>query len=378
MMRGTTLILAGAALCASFAFADGQKSTQLEAVDASQIRTISPKRIMRVRMENGKIVPLTSWIDMGDFAPAGPCDTTGQSETLVFSHAPVNANTGAFENGVQVCIQGGIFWFGPTDHNPYYANDIASLSDASFNGGQITSLTHLWGWNPDRVEGNGDTQNCVIAIFTTEQFDAECQDVHEDSQQVLDGVLIDYGLTAEGIYISSVCLTGVEIPMPSTVADDGTPGTELLGGYTVIYGQSVDTAGTITLATGAQPMLWHNRLNNPQIGDSTAIQFDDTNTTDGNHNSPNPECYSYSYDLSSFGCPNPSLLGGTIAFWATPSCVQNGGDVDGNGCVDDADLLAVLFAFGSTGSGLPEDTNCDQVVDDADLLEVLFNFGNGC
>jgi hypothetical protein len=33
------------------------------------------------------------------------------------------------------------------------------------------------------------------------------------------------------------------------------------------------------------------------------------------------------------------------------------GDVDGNGCVDDADLLAVLFAFGQSGSGLPEDVN---------------------
>jgi hypothetical protein len=54
------------------------------------------------------------------------------------------------------------------------------------------------------------------------------------------------------------------------------------------------------------------------------------------------------------------------------------GDVDGNGCVDDADLLMVLFAFGQTGSGLPEDVNGDQVVDDADLLIVLFNFGQGC
>jgi hypothetical protein len=53
-------------------------------------------------------------------------------------------------------------------------------------------------------------------------------------------------------------------------------------------------------------------------------------------------------------------------------------DIDGSGCVDDADLLAVLFAFGSTGSGLDEDVNCDGTVDDADLLEVLFNFGNGC
>ncbi len=54
------------------------------------------------------------------------------------------------------------------------------------------------------------------------------------------------------------------------------------------------------------------------------------------------------------------------------------GDVNGDGCVDDADLLAVLFAFGSTGSGLPEDVNGDGVVDDADLLTVLFNFGSGC
>ncbi len=53
------------------------------------------------------------------------------------------------------------------------------------------------------------------------------------------------------------------------------------------------------------------------------------------------------------------------------------GDVNGDGCVDDADLLAVLFAFGSTGGGA-EDVNGDGIVDDADLLTVLFNFGSGC
>jgi hypothetical protein len=52
------------------------------------------------------------------------------------------------------------------------------------------------------------------------------------------------------------------------------------------------------------------------------------------------------------------------------------GDVNLDGIVDDADLLAVLFAFGQTGSGLPEDVNSDGVVDDADLLTVLFNFGS--
>ncbi len=52
------------------------------------------------------------------------------------------------------------------------------------------------------------------------------------------------------------------------------------------------------------------------------------------------------------------------------------GDVDGNGCVDDSDLLAVLFAFGS--SDPTADLNDDGIVDDADLLTVLFNFGGGC
>jgi probable HAF family extracellular repeat protein len=53
------------------------------------------------------------------------------------------------------------------------------------------------------------------------------------------------------------------------------------------------------------------------------------------------------------------------------------GDVDRNGCVDDADLLAVLSAFGERGYR-NEDLNWDGVIDDADLLQVLFNFGSGC
>ncbi|MFN7015957.1 MAG: dockerin type I domain-containing protein [Fimbriimonadales bacterium] len=54
------------------------------------------------------------------------------------------------------------------------------------------------------------------------------------------------------------------------------------------------------------------------------------------------------------------------------------GDVNGDGCVDDADLLMVLFNFGQRGRGLHADVNCDGIVDDADLLIVLFNFGTGC
>lgn len=54
------------------------------------------------------------------------------------------------------------------------------------------------------------------------------------------------------------------------------------------------------------------------------------------------------------------------------------GDVNDDGCTDDADLLSVIFAFGDTGSGLPADLNHDGVVDDKDLLAVLFYFGSGC
>ncbi|MFN4032821.1 MAG: hypothetical protein ACK4ME_04260 [Fimbriimonadales bacterium] len=52
------------------------------------------------------------------------------------------------------------------------------------------------------------------------------------------------------------------------------------------------------------------------------------------------------------------------------------GDTNGDGSVDDSDLLTVLFAFGSDNAH-SEDINKDGIVDDADLLMVLFNFGSG-
>jgi hypothetical protein len=52
------------------------------------------------------------------------------------------------------------------------------------------------------------------------------------------------------------------------------------------------------------------------------------------------------------------------------------GNVNGDNIVDDADLLQVLFNFGSNDAAT--DTNGDGIVDDADLLTVLFNFGASC
>ena len=78
------------------------------------------------------------------------------------------------------------------------------------------------------------------------------------------------------------------------------------------------------------------------------------------------------------GTPRASFYLRVLGAATLADAIVSNPDIDGSGCVDDADLLAVLFAFGNSGSGLDEDANCDGTVDDADLLEVLFNFGNGC
>ncbi|MEN3000433.1 MAG: hypothetical protein ABDI19_01170 [Armatimonadota bacterium] len=49
------------------------------------------------------------------------------------------------------------------------------------------------------------------------------------------------------------------------------------------------------------------------------------------------------------------------------------GDANNDGCIDDADLLAILLSFGGTDA--VADVNDDGTVDDADLLDALLNFG---
>jgi len=67
------------------------------------------------------------------------------------------------------------------------------------------------------------------------------------------------------------------------------------------------------------------------------------------------------------------------AFLLELPCAPHLGDINMDGCVNDVDLLQVLFSFGQTGGNLGRvDVNCDNKVDDADLLTVLFSFGVGC
>ncbi|MCX7993620.1 MAG: hypothetical protein N2651_08105 [Fimbriimonadales bacterium] len=71
------------------------------------------------------------------------------------------------------------------------------------------------------------------------------------------------------------------------------------------------------------------------------------------------------------------LLANAVRWAARNACTPRQGDANRDGCVDDADLLSVLFNFGASGA-TEADVNCDSLVDDADLLEVLFQFGAGC
>lgn len=94
----------------------------------------------------------------------------------------------------------------------------------------------------------------------------------------------------------------------------------------------------------------------------------------------------YSFASGLTGAKEISLKTGTflrrrLSVSNLSSCVQvnfflTNGDVNNDNRVDDADLLAVLFALGLTGSNLPEDLDGNGTVNDGDLLIVLFNSGS--
>jgi len=100
------------------------------------------------------------------------------------------------------------------------------------------------------------------------------------------------------------------------------------------------------------------------------------NSGDTSQQYPNPawaRCPSPPFDFFPFDF---TQLAGDHYVTVQPCPAGPEGDVNGDGCVDDADLLIVLFNFGNAGG--QGDANNDNIVDDADLLIVLFNFGAGC
>lgn len=67
-----------------------------------------------------------------------------------------------------------------------------------------------------------------------------------------------------------------------------------------------------------------------------------------------------------------------VVYTLNTNSIPIAADVNRDGCVDDADLLEVLFNFGRTVFLQEADVNGDNMVDDLDLLEVLFYFGSNC
>jgi hypothetical protein len=54
------------------------------------------------------------------------------------------------------------------------------------------------------------------------------------------------------------------------------------------------------------------------------------------------------------------------------------GDLNGDGCVDQADLGELLGDWGCTGGDCVGDIDGDGDTDQADLGELLGNYGEGC
>lgn len=76
-------------------------------------------------------------------------------------------------------------------------------------------------------------------------------------------------------------------------------------------------------------------------------------------------------EITTAGYPtSPEAFGPIVVIRYAPS-----GDVNGDGTVNDADLLAVLFEYGTQGDTVA-DLNGNGVVEDSDLLTVLFEFGS--
>jgi hypothetical protein len=112
--------------------------------------------------------------------------------------------------------------------------------------------------------------------------------------------------------------------------------------------------------------IWYSTLN---VSGQSGIKYVALVIPQGNQYGQDPT-------LNTSNRTNSSLRYTNITDVRVIAQVGPEGDVNGDGCVDDADLLIVLFNFGNAGG--QGDVNGDNIVDDADLLIVLFNFGAGC
>ncbi|MCX7924732.1 MAG: hypothetical protein N2554_02855, partial [Fimbriimonadales bacterium] len=119
---------------------------------------------------------------------------------------------------------------------------------------------------------------------------------------------------------------------------------------------------------------WHGSPAPSGYGELVQIDLSDVDAVENNQQFAFRVVTIFAPNTNQYAAANPGFSygrAGTLRYdlievlgTAIPSGPE--GDVNGDGCVDDADLLQVLFNFG--GNDAASDVNDDGVVDDADLL----------
>jgi hypothetical protein len=356
--------------------------TQPQLIRTGPGQRVEPLRAAAFRIENGRVVLTSNWIDLsgatlrGTFQYAYDCFESDSTEpaTLVPWDNDPGCRAGGLPN------PGDRWHFTLGFNNPFVSADLVT----PFAGTACEGVVHAWDWKVGAAEPdhNGDGQpdaQCFLALSTFETMDTfGCSD---DGSTEIDGVIYDFGSlnSAASYYFAAIDLRGSGLF--HTMPADGA------GGYQVFYFKAlldfppyVDIPGGINsitqLGVAVQPMLWGTGDAEPvddgRTGTQDAREFDDVYPPDGVHAVP-VECVDYAFGV----CPNP--LGAMTGFLyaGPPPCCP--GDIDGTGIVDIADLGLLLAFFGQSNVSYPcVDQNNDDSVDLADLTILLSAYGTHC
>jgi hypothetical protein len=358
----TACITAGAAALALPAFA-GTPKIQANGAGLATPQSIQPIRAAKYAIIDGQMVLTTDWM----YANNGP-STRGPVWTYVFDNIEISpADPNAAPDFTDACgLAGGRWLLYTTDVatfdycNPFATNDMSALSQSGLEA--IDGMYLLW-YQRAALPGSppvpeGEQLFIAVQLFETTILD-DCS-VAEPADFV-DGVILDFGVNANGFWYSAVDLSAFAISMAAPA--DGS------GSYQYIFGNAFDGT-TITLSTCVQSGLWGTAA--PRVGTQTLVQYDDDNPTDGLHDTAF-ECYDYTYGV----CPDP--LGAAIGLMnlGEGTGCPCPGDFNGDSIRDISDLAIILSEFGSTNGGC-DDINGDGVTDISDLAAFLSTFGVPC
>ena len=229
-----------------------------------------------------------------------------------------------------------------------------------FSGGDYATVKYdangnqLW---VARYNGSANSQDKAEALAVDSQGNVYVTGASYGDGTNMDYATVKYDANGNQLWVA-------RYNEPSDADDFATALAVDSQGSVYVTGFSGDPSDYATVkydANGNQ--LWVARYNGASNGEDVATAL----TVDSQGN----------VYVTGFSASSETFDYATVKYVQCPSLCP--ADVDGNGIVDDADLLAVLFAFGNTGSNLERaDVDCSGVVDDADLLRVLFDFGSGC